>query len=106
MSLATHRLVRFFTDKKTNMLYIIMPTYGILITTLLHFFGIYLSYFILANPAIMILWTFVTWCVEIAKIEYGDFYEILVVTSNLMFWIPLSRYVVIPLLDKIFCSKQ
>jgi len=102
-----HRLVRFFTGGKTNVLYVAMPAYGILLTGLLIFFGIDLDYHTMsANPAILLFVTVIL-SAYIARIEVGVLFGVfLVVVSNLAFWIPIARYIAIPLLNRVFYPKK
>lgn len=100
-------LVRFFTGRKANVLYAAMPAYGALLTGLLIFFGIDLDYYTMsANPAILLFVT-VALSAYIARMEVGVLFAIfLVAASNLTSWIPMARYVAIPLLDRVFCEKR
>jgi len=102
-----HRLVRFFTERKTNVLYIAMPAYGVLLPALLYFLEIHSGYSTVANPAFAIFFTLAVLSREIAKIEPSVFFLIfLLAISSMAFWIPIAHYVAIPLLDRVFYPKR
>jgi len=101
-----HRLVLFFTRKKTNVLYVAMPAYGFLLVLLVDFFDVHGGYGML-NPALLILLFLAEWAKATTTIPPGYYALLLLLTiSNLIFWVPMARYVAIPLLDRVFYPKR
>jgi len=97
---------KFFTRKKTNVLYVAMPAYGFLLILLLDVFDVYRGYGVL-NPAILIMLYLEVGLRATAKISVDYLGALLLLAiSNMIFWTPLARYVAIPLLDRVFYAKK
>jgi len=102
MPFTDHRLVRFFREKNDAG----RRDAGIRVFDNCVFFSMHLGYIPLANPAMVAYFVIGTWVVEVNRIRIDcSFAVLLAAMSNLVFWIPVTRYVVIPLTAGCMAAK-
>ena len=92
-------MISFFLNKKLNFLYIILPTYGILITTILselHLTAYLREWTLLFNPGLALVLVFGVFG---EKHNMGSEFNIILVTIGyLVYWIP-ATFVTIKIIE-------